>query len=228
MPGQTASEPSGIFIADDHAAVTEGIIHVLDREQDFTVVGTAADGVQAVEGIKARHPDIAIMDISMPRLNGVDAVAEVRQYAPRTRIVIYSMFAEKEYVISLFRWEVSGYVLKDEPIDDLVLALQSIRAGGTYYSSAIKNVIHSHMEELELGGARSAREVQDGIASLSSREKEIFPLLADGMSIKEIAHRLCISPKTVETHKYNIMEKLHTGSVADLTKTALRKNLIKI
>jgi DNA-binding NarL/FixJ family response regulator len=138
------------------------------------------------------------------------------------------MHSDKEYILSLYRAGISGYLFKDEPMSDLVLALRAVAAGGTYYSEVADEVIHGHMQDLELGDTKKAAEMRDGIAKLSLREKEVFPLLADGMTIKEIAGTLGISPKTVETHKYNIMEKLNVNSIAQLTKIALQKNLIKL
>jgi DNA-binding NarL/FixJ family response regulator len=134
------------------------------------------------------------------------------------------MYTDTAHAVNLFRQGVSAYVLKGEPISDLLLALKSVREGGTYFSAVVNESIREHMELLELGGGKSAREVQDGIALLSIREKEVFPLLADGKNIREIAERLCISPKTVETHKYNILEKLGVESIADLTKIALKRS----
>jgi DNA-binding NarL/FixJ family response regulator len=113
-------------------------------------------------------------------------------------------------------------------MSDLVLALQAVAAGGTYFSEPASRIIHGHVEDLELGEGKKAKEMHNGIAKLSLREKELFPLLADGKPVKEIAKTLGISPKTVETHKYNIMEKLAVNSLAELTKIALRKDLIKL
>jgi DNA-binding NarL/FixJ family response regulator len=123
---------------------------------------------------------------------------------------------------------ISGYVLKREPIEDLVLAVKVIRNGGTYFSKTVRKVLQEHMDTLTMGDLADVREIQNGVAKLTIREKEIFALLADGLTPRKIAKRLCISPKTVETHKYNIMEKLEVSSVAQLTKIAVKKNLIEI
>ena len=117
---------------------------------------------------------------------------------------------------------------KPKTFQDLILALQSVRGGGTYYSASVQKAIQEHMQDLESGDRGSAREFEDGLMRLSIREKELFPLLADGLSSREISKQLNISPKTVESHKYNIMDKLNAKSVSDLTKIALRKNLIKL
>jgi DNA-binding NarL/FixJ family response regulator len=217
-----------VLIVDDHSVVVEGIKAALKDQQEFEVVGTASDGLEAINQVKSLKPDIVIMDISMPNLNGIEAAHDIHKVNKNIRIVIFSMHSDKEYVLSLFRAGILGYVLKEESIEDLILALKSVKVGGTYFSKSIQEVIQEHMYDLELSDRETTREVADGLIRLSAREKEVFPLLADGLSIKEISKRLSISPKTVESHKYNIMEKLNVTSVADLTKIALRKNLIKL
>jgi DNA-binding NarL/FixJ family response regulator len=126
-------------------------------------------------------------------------------------------------VIDLFKTGISAYVLKDDPLSDLLLALRAVKSGGTYFSTMAPTILLRHMETLEVGS-----ELEDGLKSLSRREREVFQLLAEGRTIKEIAKNLCISPKTVESHKYHIMEKVQADSIVDLTKLAIRKNLIKI
>ncbi|MCF8061715.1 MAG: response regulator transcription factor [Deltaproteobacteria bacterium] len=218
---------STVFIVDDHDVVVQGIQSALRGHPEFKVAGAAADGATAVEQAGTLKPDILILDVSMPGMNGVETAYRIREISPDTRLVIFSMHAEPEFVLSLFRAGISGYVLKDESLTALMDALEIVRNGGTSYSSTVNRLLHEHMLELELGVGKEAREMQDGIARLSAREKEIFPLLADGMSVKEIADRLCISPKTVESHKYNIFDKLKARSIADLTKLGIRKGLVK-
>ncbi len=217
-----------ILIIDDHAVVLAGIRAALKREPDLEIVGSATDGLKAVPMIKSLRPDIVIMDISMPHLDGVAATHEIKKWNEGIRVLIYTMYSDREYIVSLFRMGVNGYVLKGEPMEDLILAVNAVREGGTYYSGSVQEVLRHHMAELELGDGAKALEVQNGVARLSIREKEVFVLLADGMTPKEIAGRLYISPKTVETHKYNIMEKLNVSSVAQLTKIAIKKRLIHL
>ena len=221
-------EKTTVLIVDDHHVVVEGVRRAIEQEPDFQVVGEAADGIEAVEKVKALKPDIIILDVAIPRLDGVETTHEILKLGGRTRIVIFTMYSDMEYVTSLFRDGVSAYVLKGEPLSDLVLALKSVRADGTYYSKTVQKNLQEHMKELELGGGGQVREMTDGIANLSIREKEVFVLLADGYTPKEIAQRLCISPKTVESHKYNIMEKLDVHSVATLTKIAIKEDLIDV
>ena len=226
--GKSSSKKTKVLIVDDHMIVVEGVKKLLLEQPDFEVVGTASDGLEAVRKTKSLKPDIVIMDIAMPNVDGIQATQEIKKWNDQIGVVIFTMYTDTAHAVNLFRQSISAYVLKGEPISDLLLALRSVREGGTYFSAVVNESIREHMELLELGGGKSAREVQDGIALLSIREKEVFPLLADGRNIREIAERLCISPKTVETHKYNIMEKLGVESIADLTKIALKKKLIEL
>jgi DNA-binding NarL/FixJ family response regulator len=226
--GKSSINKTKVLIVDDHMIVVEGVKKLLSEQPDFEVVGTASDGLEAVRQTKALKPDIVIMDIAMPNVDGIQATQEIKKWNDQIGVVIFTMYTDTAHAVNLFRQGISAYVLKGEPISDLLLALRSVREGGTYFSAVVNESIREHMELLELGGDKSAREVRDGIALLSVREKEVFPLLADGRNIREIAERLCISPKTVETHKYNIMEKLGVESIADLTKIALKKKLIKL
>ena len=212
-----------ILIVDDHHVVIEGIKSALQEHPEFEVVGEAVDGLQAVESARSLGPEIVIMDISMPNLSGIEATRQIKEFDPEICIVIYSMYSDKEFVIDLFKAGISAYVLKDDPLADLILALEAVKGGGTYFSTMAPTVLLRHMEELE-----EKTESTDSFDTLSQREREVFQLLAEGKSIKEIAGELFISPKTVESHKYNIMEKLQAASVVDLTKIAIRKNLIEV
>jgi len=217
-----------ILIADDHSVVVEGVKSIIAEQPRFEVVGTATNGLEAVEKTKTLKPDAVIMDVSMPHMNGIDAACRIKQINPNVRILVFSMFADKEYIVSLFRAGVSGYLLKDEPLSDIILAMESVMGGATYFSSQVLKIIRNYMERLETGDVGKIIGTKDPLSRLSNREKEVFPLLADGKSVREIADRLCISPKTVETHKYNIMEKLGIKSIAEMTKIAIRKNLIRV
>lgn len=212
-----------ILIADDHRVVIEGIKSALQEHPEFEVVGEALDGLQAVELTISLEPDIVIMDISMPNLSGVEATRKIKEQNPEIGIVIYTMYSDKEFVIDLFKAGISAYVLKDDPLSDLILALKAVKGGGTYFSTMAPTVLIRHMEEME-----EKTTSKNSFDSLSQREREVFQLLAEGKSVKEIAGDLFISPKTVESHKYNIMGKLKATSIVDLTKIAIRKNLIKV
>lgn len=217
-----------LLIIDDHMIVVEGIRGAVSSLPGFEVVGSALDGLEGIRKVKALKPDVVILDISMPNLDGVQATHEIRKLNANAKVIIFTMYSDKEHVTSLFRNGVSAYVLKDEPISDLLLALEAVKEGGTYFSAPVKEVLRNHLEALESAGGKGEEGLQSNLTRLSQREKEVFPLLADGKSIREIAEILCISPKTAETHKYNIMEKLNAKSVVELTKMALRKNLIEL
>jgi DNA-binding NarL/FixJ family response regulator len=214
-----------ILIVDDHTVVIEGVRSFLAEHPDLEIVGSAGNGLEAIERVAALGPDIVIMDISMPGTDGLDATRQILRAHNKAKIVVFSMHSDKEHILALFREGVAGYVLKDAPLANLISAIEAVKNGGTYYCTPVQKIIRDHMagleDELEGGTPKNHLE------SLSTREREIFPLLADGMSIKEIADRLCISPKTVESHKYNIMEKLGADSMADLTKIAIKKKLIE-
>ena len=212
-----------ILIADDHRVVIEGIKSALQEHPEFEVVGEAVDGLEAVEFAKSLEPNIVIMDISMPNLSGIEATRQIKALNPGNQIVIYTMHSDKEFVIDLFKAGISAYVLKDDPLSDLILALKAVEGGGTYFSTMAPTVLLRHIKEMEEKTAS-----KNSFDTLSQRELEVFQLLAEGKRIKEIANQLFISPKTVESHKYNIMEKLQATSVVDLTKIAIRKNLIKV
>jgi DNA-binding NarL/FixJ family response regulator len=217
-----------ILIADDHNVVVEGIKSVLEDHPEFEVAGTAADGRETIEMVNSLKPDILILDLSMPDIDGVKAARQIREKNDKIAILVFTMHAKEEYVLPLYRTGISGYVLKDRPMASLVRALQSIAAGGTYYSEEVNNIIHGYVQNLELEKGGKRADTKDDIEKLSLREKEVFPLLADGKTIKEIAKTLRISSKTVESHKYNIMEKLDVHSIAELTKIAVKKKLIEI
>jgi DNA-binding NarL/FixJ family response regulator len=223
------ADKSRILIADDHHVVVEGIKTILSNKADFEVVGSAPDGQQAISMIKSLRPDVVILDVSMPNMDGVEAAHEIKTLDQEVKILVYTMSASKEHITALFKEGVSGYILKEEPTSELILGLQVLRKGATFYSKAVQEVLRDHVKALELGvDGKHPADTEDGIVELSAREKEVFVLLADGFTVKSIADRLCISPKTVESHKYNIMDKLNVKTLAELTKIAAKKHLIEI
>jgi len=214
--------PARILIVDDHRVVIEGIKVVLRNYPEFEVVGEALDGYQAVKQVRSLRPDIVIMDICMPHLSGIEATYQIKRLAPEIRIIIFTMYSDKEYVTELLKVGISGYVLKERCLSELILAINAARQGGTYFN-AISPILSIHMQELE-----KARSDKNGFERLSMREREVLKLLGDGKSTKEIATQLYISPKTVESHKYNIMEKLDVRTIAGLTKIAIKKKLTQL
>ena len=211
-----------ILLVDDHEVVIAGIRSTLcTRGDEFEVVGEASNGHQALELVKSLRPEIVIMDISMPGLNGVESTKQIKNLFPDTRIIIYTMFTNKEYVIELFKAGISGYVLKQDPFSDLLLSIDAVRSDGTYFSTMAPAILSDHLKILadERGGMKK-------LEILSRRERQVFVLLADGKSIKHIAEKLFISPKTVESHKYNILAKLGASNITELTKFAIKHKLI--
>ncbi len=218
----TNNPKSTILLVDDHRVVIQGIRRALEKEEEFQVVGEALDGHQAVKKAGNLKPDIIIMDISMPRLDGIGATRKLRRMLPDTPIIIYTMHSDKAYVVSLFREGISVFVLKEDPLSELIMALKAVKGRGTYFSTKAPTILLRHMETL---GQHAGENEIDQI--LSRREMEVFLLLAEGKSSKDIAKTLFISPKTAESHRYHIMQKLEADSVVDLARLAIRKGLIK-
>lgn len=212
-----------ILLVDDHMVVVEGVKSALQGHPEFEIVGSASDGLEAVDMAKTLRPDVVLLDISIPNLNGVQATSQIKQFDNEIAVVIFTMYSDKEYIVSLFRKGISAYILKEEPMSNLILALKAVKEGGSFFSSSVRKILLGYTRELELG-----RGANDGFEKLSARELEVFRLLADGLTVREIADLLCISPKTVESHKYNIMGKLKVQTLSDLTKIALRRKLIRV
>ncbi|MCE5243591.1 MAG: response regulator transcription factor [Syntrophobacteraceae bacterium] len=211
-----------ILIVDDHQVVIGGIKSTLSDYPELEVIGEALNGREAVRRVKAQRPDIVIMDISMPDLNGIDATLQIKKSHPKARIIIFTMYSDREYVVDLLKAGISGYVLKEDPMSDLILAIQAVKGGGTYFSSMVPGVLVNHLRK-----ADSPEEANDGFKDLSLRERELLQLLAEGNNVKDISAKLDLSHKTVESHKYNMMEKLGVRTLADLTKIAIKKKLIQ-
>jgi RNA polymerase sigma factor (sigma-70 family) len=215
-----------VLIVDDHRVVIEGIKSALSVSPDLEVIGEALNGHQAIKKAKSLKPDIVIMDISMPDLNGIDATLQIKKLDPRIKIIIFSMYSNREYVVDLFKAGISSYVLKKDPMSDLVSAIKAVERGGTYFTTISSEILLNYVKELD--DSNNNINNANGFESLSLREREVFQLLSEGKSIKEIAETLGISRKTVETHKYNIMEKLHAKNITELTKLAIKKGIIQL
>lgn len=209
-----------LLVVDDHQVVIAGIRGLLATLPWVEVAGVAVSGEQAVTLAASTRPDVVIMDISMPRMNGVEAALAMADVSPQTRVIIYTMHADQRFVLELFKAGIAGHVLKEDDPGELLKAVQTVHEGGTYFTSVTLQVLRGQL------GSGKAAAAGDGLRHLSPRELEVFRLLADGVALKSIAAQLCISPKTVETHKYNIMEKLGAHSQADLTKLAIRHRVI--
>ena len=208
-----------VLIVDDHTIVRHGLSRSIQQQEDMEVVGQASDGRVAVEMARKLSPDVILMDVSMPFLNGIEATREILREAPTTRVIALSMHSAKRYVREMFRAGASGYLLKDCEFDELVQTIRLIADGQTYISPSISRIIVENY-------ARSTPEERENAFSvLTQREREVLQLMAEGNSTKQIAMRLFISPKTVEAHRLRIMNKLDIDNVALLTKYAIQEGL---
>jgi len=210
-----------VLIADDHALVRSGLRGLLEREGEFQVVAEAGDGYVAIDLALEHKPDIVLLDVGMPRLTGTDAAQRISEKLPATRIVMLSMHSDEAYVLKALKAGARGYLLKASPEADVLTAVRAVAAGHAYFSPAItKLLVDDYVGELRRRG------VEDSYDLLSLREKEILQLLASGKTNREIADMLHISVTTAESHRSNILQKLHLHSLADLILYAVRKGLI--
>ncbi len=211
-----------VLLADDHAIVREGVKMILTAEPDIDVVGEAEDGVEAVEMAKKLKPDVAVLDIGMPGINGIEATKQIKAALPGTQTLALTMHEDDTYVFQLLKAGASGYVLKRAAATDLVQAIRAARRGEAFlYPSVAKAVVADYLKRLATG---EGRETYDG---LTEREKEILTLVAEGATNQDIAQKLYISVKTVQTHRAHIMEKLNLHDRTMLVRYAIRKGLIE-
>lgn len=213
-----SDEPIRVLVADDHAIVRTGIRHVLESEPGFTVVGEAATGAEAIELAESLHPDVAVLDISMPGATGLQVTGELRRLAPDTRVLILSMHDNTEYVLESVRAGAHGYILKDTAATELRGAIHAVRRGESYFSPPIARRLTAVV--------RGITEEQDLLGQLSGRERQVLVGVAQGRTNREIALELGISHRTVETHRESLMRKLGIRTVAGLTRVALEAGLI--
>ncbi|PYT17172.1 MAG: DNA-binding response regulator [Acidobacteria bacterium] len=212
-----------VLVVDDHAIVRQGLRAILDTEPDIEVVGEAADGREAVRKTMALRPDVVIMDVSMPRMNGLEATARIAKEIPEVKIVALTMHSSEEYVYSLLKAGARGYLLKESVSSDLIEAIHAVKAGGTYLHPAISTkVVDGYLKKPH---AKSRQGMMD---VLTPREREILQLIAEGHTNKEIAGLLVLSVKTIENHRTRIMDKLEIHNVAGLTRYAISQGIASI
>jgi DNA-binding NarL/FixJ family response regulator len=215
------SEPTRILLADDHALVRRGVRLILDNEPDLTVVAEAADGAEAIDMARATRPDLAILDIAMPRLTGLQAARELSRQQPDLRILILTMYDNEQFFFESLRVGASGYVLKSVADRDLVEACHAAMRGEPFlYPGAVTALIRNYLERAASSDAIPARAITD-------REEEILKLVAEGYSSKQIADMLFISVKTVERHRANLLAKLGLRDRLELARYAIRAGLIE-
>ena len=208
-----------ILLVDDHQMMRDGLRAVLERESDLHVSGEAADGRTALELCSTLHPDVVVMDIGMPGLNGIEATRQVTTHHPRTRVVALSMNADRRYVHAMFEAGAWAYLVKSSASDELIRAIRAVSHDEKYVSPAVASAV---LDAFVVGPKATQR---DPRSELSPREREVLQLLAEGMTSKEIASKLDLAVSTIETHRKQIISKLDLRSVAELTKYAIRVGL---
>lgn len=209
-----------IVVADDHCLFRQGLMELLSRRQDVRVVGQAGDGCEALDLVKSLKPDIVFLDIQMPRLSGLSVISEMVKASPDTRILVLSMYDKGSYVGSALSQGASGYLLKDEGADTLFKAIDEVMRGRVYLSERVNQLVIRGFAEVA-GGSKYISPID----ALSPREKEVLQLIVEGGSSKSIASTLCISIKTVEHHRANIMSKLSCNNVRQLILLAAKEGL---
>ena len=211
--------PIRVLIADDHEVVAEGLRHLVEAERDIQVVACVADGRAAVQQARDTQPDVVLMDLSMPELNGADATRAILERDPRCRVIVLSMYSQREYVRRALKAGAAGYVVKRSAAKEVVEAIRAVHAGQRYLSPRVADVVLDDYTD----------EKQDDLLSrLSAREREVLQLLAEGRTGAQIAERLSLSQKTVETYRARLVEKLGIRDLAGLVRFAIQKGLVSL
>ncbi|MGH8102586.1 MAG: response regulator [Chthoniobacterales bacterium] len=211
--------PQRILLVDDHQLVRAGIRALLEKTPSVEVIGEADDGRQAFELMRRYRPDIVLMDIAMPNLNGLEAVDRIKKESPETKVIILSMHANEEYVVRALRSDVAGYLIKDAAVDELEQAIRTVTHGETYLSQRIsRRVIRDYLANTD--------RLRGPLEQLTSRQREVLQLIAEGKNTKEIADLLQVSVKTVEAHRLQLMQRLDIHDIPGLVRYAIRSGLI--
>jgi DNA-binding NarL/FixJ family response regulator len=215
------SQKVRIVIAEDHTILREGLRALLSSNANFEIVGEAGDGREAVRHVEKYKPDLILTDLSMPRMNGMEAIKEIKRESPATKVLVLTVHRAEEYILATFRAGADGYLLKDSTQAELLMAVKKVLSGTHYISPEIsEKVIEGYIEGKKSLKSRTSWE------TLTQREREILKMIAEGYRNKEIAEDLCISVKTVEKHRANLMEKLDLHSIQALTAFAIEKGLV--
>jgi len=221
--GETYMDSIPVLLVEDHTIVRKGLRALLEAESDIQVVGEAEDGRQALELVQQLSPDVVLMDIGMPGLNGFEATRQIKHQFPRTKVVVLTMHTHHEYVYQVLQAGASGYVIKQAATEEVIAAIRAVHRGESFLSPSISTqVIEEYLRKA------SDTEMADPYERLTTREREVLQLVAEGHSTQDIAERLVISTKTVETHRAHLMEKLDIRTIAGLTQYAIRKGVIKL
>ncbi len=209
-----------VLVADDHTIVRKGICSLIDGKADIEVVGEAEDGREAIDKVTALSPDVVLMDITMPHLNGLEATRQIKKMFPQIKILALTMYTNEEYILQILQAGASGYVVKQAAPAELLSAILAVYRGDTFLSPPISKTIIDEYLKHTIPSTSAEQE------KLTDREREVLQLVAEGYSNRDIADKLNISIKTVGVHRTNLMEKLEIHNVADLVKYALRKGII--
>ncbi len=215
-------ERYNIILADDHKMFRQGIRKILEELDDVTVIGEASDGLELLHLLKKITPHMVILDISMPNIRGIEATREIKMSNPNTKILILTMHKGRDYLYHCISAGAEGYLLKEDADTELYMAIEKIREGGVFISPILANDLADNFVQMCRGNSRHDFEI------LTSREREIIKFIAEGKKNKEIAGMLCISTRTVENHRANIMKKLNLKNISELVKYAISKNYISI
>ena len=214
-------KPIRVLLADDHTLIRAGLRLVVSSQPDFLVVGEANDGREAVALADQLKPDVVVMDVGMPSLNGIEACRQVHDSLPQTQVIMLSMHSDEGYVLRALKAGAKGYLLKDSAEADLASAIRAVTAGKSFFSPAVSKVLlEDYMRKLERAGA------EDSFELLSPREREVLQLVAEGKSSKEVANLLELSVYTVETHRAKVMQKLKLHNIPELILYAVRKGIV--
>ena len=210
-----------ILLGDDHTLVRQGVRKILEEQPNWTVIGEAHDGREVVRKTLEEEPDIVILDVAMPLLNGIEATRQILRKLPGVRVLMLSMHADEAYIIQALQAGARGYLLKDSADTDLVRAVNAVADGKSFFSPSVAAImLDDYVRHLAEKG------IVDRYESLSEREREVFQLVAEGHSNKEVAELLCVSPATVETHRAHILQKLDLHGTAELVLYAVRRGVI--
>jgi len=212
-----------ILLADDHTIVRQGIKRIIEEVQDYVVIGEVDNGLQILSQIKKLHPDMIILDISMPKLRGIEAISEIRNIDKNIKILILTVHKNEEYVFECLSSGANGYILKEDAAKELIFAINSIKQNKIYISSTFRSEVIFDLIKRK-GHLRD----KSSIEILSNREREVLKLIAEGFANKRIAKLLCISVRTVERHRANIMKKLNISNVVELVKYAIKIGLVDL
>ena len=209
-----------VLLVDDHTVVRQGLRRVLENDPEIEIVGELGDGRAAIEAVCRLEPMVAIVDIGLPNLNGIEVTRQLAKLAPDTKVLILSMHADDGYVRQSLKAGAKGYLLKDADDQDLIKAVQALSAGGSCFSPAVSKIILQ-------GYLQEQRTATDELSALSDREREVLQLIAEGKSNKEVAQALTVAVSTVESHRKRLMEKLHLHNTAEMVRFAVRKGVIQ-